>query len=290
MKCFRTAFLCLFFSVTAVLYAQQAPSGIVDAQIISDVSSAAPNKPFRVGVLFKIKPEWHIYWKNPGESGFATTVKWSAAQQGVKFGELQYPAPLLFEMPGPLIAYGYDDEVLLFSEVTVPESAGKQIEITANTRWLMCSDRCIPGKKELKFTLPVGEQKPADAKPFDLYARQVPAASGIQPEISISKQGKNYVAKITVPVSGKQLVGQSDKTHRSVYFFPYKVEGFVMEAPVVSKPDTESGGLKAYSKPVEISIGLQPETDASSAAPRIGGVLVYQPVGGEMQAVEVPMH
>ncbi len=47
----------------------------VQAAFFADASAAAPGQPFKVGVLFRIAPEWHIYWKYPGDAGLATEVK-----------------------------------------------------------------------------------------------------------------------------------------------------------------------------------------------------------------------
>ncbi|TVQ70845.1 MAG: hypothetical protein EA363_07065, partial [Balneolaceae bacterium] len=33
---------------------------------------------FWLGVDMKIKEGWHIYWRNPGDSGLPTTISWNA--------------------------------------------------------------------------------------------------------------------------------------------------------------------------------------------------------------------
>ena len=44
---------------------------LVKAELLADVSSVKPGEPFTVGVLLKMKPHWHVYWKNPGDSRHA---------------------------------------------------------------------------------------------------------------------------------------------------------------------------------------------------------------------------
>src|SRR5437867_3085239 len=90
------------------------PSGtdLVKATLVSDVSSVKAGQPFTLGVLLKIEPGWHVYWKNPGESGMATSVQWKVPE-GFKVGELQFPIPIRFGQSGDVIGYGYQDEVLL---------------------------------------------------------------------------------------------------------------------------------------------------------------------------------
>ncbi|NCZ97019.1 thiol:disulfide interchange protein, partial [bacterium] len=55
-----------------------------DAQLkvdlISEPKPILPGQPFTVGLRFQPKPGWHIYWKNPGDSGMAPSVKWRLPQ------------------------------------------------------------------------------------------------------------------------------------------------------------------------------------------------------------------
>ena len=47
---------------------------LVKATLIADVSSIQPGQKFRLGVLYRIEPGWHIYWKYPGDSGIPTKI------------------------------------------------------------------------------------------------------------------------------------------------------------------------------------------------------------------------
>ena len=48
----------------------------VEAALLTDVAQVKAGDAFRVGVRFRMDPGWHIYWKNPGESGLASEVTW----------------------------------------------------------------------------------------------------------------------------------------------------------------------------------------------------------------------
>src|SRR5690242_77174 len=97
------------------------PSGddLVKATLLADVKSVKPGQPFTLAVLLKLEPGWHVYWKNPGESGMATSVTWKLPQ-GFKAGELNFPIPKQFGNSGDVIGYGYEDEVLLTATITPP--------------------------------------------------------------------------------------------------------------------------------------------------------------------------
>jgi DsbC/DsbD-like thiol-disulfide interchange protein len=149
----------------------EVPKDLVKAELVADVGSVKPGEPFTAGVLLKMKPHWHVYWKNPGDSGMPTSVEWKLPE-GFAAGELQFPIPIRFEQPGPVIGYGYENEVLLTTTITPPKNitAGKPIELSADVAWLVCEKVCIPGNASLKLQLPVNDAN-APAKNSELFAK-----------------------------------------------------------------------------------------------------------------------
>ena len=49
----------------------------------------------RAGVLFDLRAGWHIYWRNPGDTGLAASLNIEAA--GYRVGPIAWPAPEVFE-------------------------------------------------------------------------------------------------------------------------------------------------------------------------------------------------
>ena len=45
-----------------------------------------------LGARFKILPHWHLYWKNPGDSGAPTLIRWHLPP-GWRAGEIRWPVP-----------------------------------------------------------------------------------------------------------------------------------------------------------------------------------------------------
>ena len=66
---------------------------LVKAALIADVSSIQPGQRFRLGVLYRIEPGWHIYWKYSGDSGIPTKIEWQLPE-GFTIHDLQWPLPL----------------------------------------------------------------------------------------------------------------------------------------------------------------------------------------------------
>ncbi len=150
----------------------------VETRLLVDHTSVAPGQTFRVGVLFNMDPEWHIYWKNPGASGLPTNVVWSGL---ATVDETQWPAPAVFsEADGFIITYGYDDEVLLFAEATAPsaeQNADSGFELEASLSYLACREQCIRGTATLTRQVGLGDAAvapTAEAERFASYAGLLP--------------------------------------------------------------------------------------------------------------------
>jgi len=124
------------------------------ALVATSAEIASKGFPVEVGLYFKLDPGWHVYWKNPGDAGEPPHVKWTLPD-GISIGPLQFPAPKRLPL-GPLMDYGYEDEVLYPAEITVATStkAGSTV-IHAKVDWLVCSSSCIPGKADLDLPLRV---------------------------------------------------------------------------------------------------------------------------------------
>ena len=153
-----------------------AGEGPVQAELLADASAVAAGQPFKVGVLFRIAPEWHIYWKYPGDAGLATAVRLELPK-GFVAGELQWPLPQSFVQPGDIAGYGYTGSVMLTAEVTPPRElpAGKEFAIRAKVSWLSCRDICRPGRAELNAKLAVAAQRaPANEALFREWAARLP--------------------------------------------------------------------------------------------------------------------
>jgi thiol:disulfide interchange protein DsbD len=163
MRTFRLHFA-IFFLLTAGLPALAASNAAdaphVHVQLVSDEYAVfAPDEIFE-GLYFKLEPGWHIYWKNPGDAGEAPKISWTLPQ-GVHADSMSFPAPKRLPL-GPLMDYGYEDEVLFPMRLTVASSfkPGATVHLTARINWLVCRESCIPGKADLALDIPVVHSKP----------------------------------------------------------------------------------------------------------------------------------
>src|ERR1700693_518812 len=106
---------------------------LVKATILADTSAIVPGKPFTAGLLLRMAPGWHTYWKFSGDAGLPTEIKWKLPP-GWKVGEIQWPIPLKTNDPGDIQTYGYQDEILLIQEITPPPKIDiSPIKLSAET-------------------------------------------------------------------------------------------------------------------------------------------------------------
>ena len=170
---------------------------LVRSSLISDVNSIAPGQKFRVGVLYRIEPGWHIYWKYSGDSGIPTKIEWQLPQ-GFKAGDLQWPLPMRDKEPGDLNVFVYTSEVLLFAEIEAPAALPPQpITIQAKSDWLVCQSLCVPGRAQLSLNLAGGGNTASDSAPiFQRYASLVPQELRSPVKVGFSRTGKSLVAMV----------------------------------------------------------------------------------------------
>ena len=145
-------------------------SNHVKAQLISEVKSIKPGQAFCVAVRLVMDEGWHTYWRNPGDSGSPTEIRWDLPE-GFIADDIQWSYPLKFETP-PLVSFGYKDEVFLLTEIKVSESInpGSMARLRANVDWLVCKEVCIPGHADLSIEIPVkNETAKIDERWADLF-------------------------------------------------------------------------------------------------------------------------
>lgn len=103
---------------------------------------------------FKNHPEWHTYWKNPGDAGLSIETKYFLGKKEISLNALEWPIPQKFIEQGNQWAFGYINDYTHFFELDRTfqnKYFGK--EITLKAKWLVCKNICVPGSKEITFTV-----------------------------------------------------------------------------------------------------------------------------------------
>ena len=209
----------LIFLLAAMLPSLPASAQKVTGRLVAENTTVQPGTPFWVGVQLKMKPHWHIYWRNPGDSGLATTIDWELPE-GFSAGPIQWPRPISFEFEG-LINYGYEDQVTLLVQIAPPAElqAPGEVDLKANAAWLACESICIPEDATLSLRLPVARKAPVpdpERQPDFSAARQLLPAPGEDWENSFTDEGTTLVVKIQPPEDTGEISSSG--------FFPHSME------------------------------------------------------------------
>src|ERR1043166_7352811 len=148
---------------------------LVKAELVADTNAIVPGRKFTAGLLLRMAPGWHTYWKFSGDAGLPTELTWKLPP-GWKIGEIQWPIPLKTIDPGDIETYGYENEVLLMEEITPPSKLDiSSVKLAAEANWLVCEKICIPGSATLHLDVPVAStSQPANTDVFTRYRRLVP--------------------------------------------------------------------------------------------------------------------
>lgn len=144
----------------------------VEVELISETTSLARGgPPSRVALRLRPDPGWHVYWINPGDSGLATSLRWSLPDSVEAF-PIEWPRPHAHAF-GELTNYGYAEEVLHLVPISVAADwpAGKPVRLEAEAKWLVCEEVCIPGKADLALELPVAASPKPDPQRAAAFAR-----------------------------------------------------------------------------------------------------------------------
>ena len=141
------------------LHAANLPHGSVE--LLSKYNSVVRTVPMKLGLHFLLEPGWHVYWKNPGDSGQAPRIRWTSPV-GMDAGEIDWPAPDRLTA-GPLVDFGYEGDLLLPISFGVPAGTltEKPLVLRGEVRALICREVCIPGRAQVSLSVPVRDGAPA---------------------------------------------------------------------------------------------------------------------------------
>tara|TARA_R110002096_G_scaffold124149_6_gene268560 strand:- start:285 stop:2426 length:2142 start_codon:yes stop_codon:yes gene_type:complete len=257
--------LALFAGLASTASAQPAWASsdpIVEAQLVSDRSVVAPGEVFHLG-LHQVMPDgWHTYWRNPGDNGLPTEIRWDVPA-GVTIGAIEWPAPEEMPLAETIMDYGYHGEVVL--PVTVELTAGyaaSDLPIIAHASWLVCEIICVPEERTLTLTLPVAAQSVRDEDghwSIQAALDAVPQpAPGLHAAIGLAE------SVIVLELTGGDF-SASDPDWHDLTFFPY--DGSLIRHAAEQRSEAGEGLTRLILTP-----GYQPEL--RDPRPR-GGVLRY---------------
>ena len=245
------ACLCLPVSAWAEVTTTQSHSTVT---LVFDHEQVKPGANLKVGLDIQLEPNWHTYWKNPGDSGTELQVDWKLPE-GVTASPLIWPTPQRINA-SHLTTFGYEGRVLLSSNITIPPTYSNDslpIEVKAN--WLVCDDICIPGKFVFASTIKVGTSlvPSKDASLFENQEHDLPRSESFWKATYQREQDQ-----LSVRVESPEL-----KQFKVVDFYPFPSAPVSWDPPKIN--DLSEG----------VSVLTFGASDRSSGSETIQGLLIY---------------
>ncbi|MCS7008489.1 MAG: protein-disulfide reductase DsbD family protein, partial [Chthoniobacterales bacterium] len=186
---------------------------LVRASLVPAQNAVVPGQPFTIGILLEIADGWHVYWRNPGDAGLATSIEWELPE-GFSANQIQWPIPKRLAEPGNLIVYGYKNQVFFPFRIEVASQfQGSEASLKAKVRWLVCEALCLPGEAELDLTLPVAEKSTQlNSEIFQSVEATLPKPLPANVQLQWQEKDKGW----TLHIQGLPQWAQE------VTFFPYE--------------------------------------------------------------------
>jgi len=194
----------------------------VRADLIAEPAAIAPGQPFWVGVRLRMREGWHVYWRNPGDSGEAPTITWQLPPS-LAAGPIAWPTPSRIGL-AHLVNFGYQGETMLLTRIEPAPALADSLMIGAHVTWLVCDKECIPGEASLSIDLPVAHGQPAAANAataaaFDAARKDLPQPSPWRARLELGRD-QLTLALDGAPRAAFLAASSIPAGVRSAYFFP----------------------------------------------------------------------
>jgi thiol:disulfide interchange protein DsbD len=247
----------------------------IEAELVPMSAWATPGATAIVAVRQKIKPGWHTYWRNQGDSGGPTTLSWNLPD-GVIPGDILWPLPERQRLQS-LMNYGYSDVVFLPVPLQIPASVqpGQTLSMRVTAHFYVCSDEmCVPEDLDLALSLPVRDGAapldPRHGQAIQAVVASAPRPAGIEARAAFAND------RLTLSATGGPLAGATPKW---AYFFPF--EGGIIDHAAVQTGQRGAQGLTLTLAPGR---GLT----ANGLKPPLAGVLSTDLGAWEISANQGP--
>ena len=209
-----------------------------DVQLVLESDTARPGDTVMAGIHLHMSPQWHTYWKNPGESGMATSIKWELPA-GITAGEILWPPPEK-DSTGGIVTYVYSDDVVLLVPLKLaPDLKPGPLELNAQVSWLECKTLCIPGKGDIHATLNIGAEAKLspDAGFIQTWQKRLPkSAQGLDAHARWEQSPKEKLRSLILEWTSPRAASAAD-------FFSGPVEGFEVQ-PATERIPADTGKIQ----------------------------------------------
>ena len=297
------AFLVLLTGPAAAQVGQEVRTDHAASRLVMLEDAFVPGETAWVALRQELDEGWHVYWRNPGDSGLPLELDWTLPE-GWTAGEVIYPQPHRLPL-GPLVNFGHEGSPVFLVPVEVPADADASVAsgaatLSVDASWLICLDLCLPEAATLTLSAPVA----GEAAPEPRFGAEVRAALDARPvpapfEVTYHDAGDGPVLGTTAALEAPEFypnepnlieaAGRQETSRRDGVSLVRFDPGFAYEE---AAPDALSGLLVTGPEAARVSYLVEaPRVDAPAgalgaagpaarAATGLGGVLLLALAGG----------
>jgi thiol:disulfide interchange protein len=221
---------------------------------------------FLVGVNFKLKPGWHIYWRNPGDSGAPPEFTWNSLPDA-SFSPAFWPVPQKIQV-AHLTNLGYEEEVTFPFKVNYsPKEVGNPtLPLDLKVEYLICKEDCIPQSMELHKDIRFGEAPIASE--WDLVLRDLLSRIPGERTYKVSGfiNGSSMLLELPIPNYTPETFLPYQENLISLTG-PQSLTDSGWQLPAPTTPLKEMDGILIYpdSRGVEVKVIMETPSPAATA-------------------------
>ena len=258
-------------------------------RLATAVDHFEPGKPFLASLQFRIAPEWHIYWENPGDSGIPATLAWSLPK-GWQAGAIQWPVPRRIPVD-TLVNYGYEGRPQLLIPLTPAEDTTGVAPLKVKVEYLICKDVCIPESAELALDLAAGQaDESAEAASVSVTQAALPQpVAGARFTLSGAAEARTISLQVPVADNGWQDAyfyarDPSTVRHDAPQKARFSQGELTLTIPAGSEPSaTTLSGILVVEKPgasEAYDVMISPQAASSEGLGFLAQALLFAFLGG----------
>lgn len=224
-----------------------------------------------LGVRWRIAPKWHMYWRNPGDSGTAPRITINGSP-GVKPGEIRWPRPIVFKDDWGDTTYGYEGEVVLLVPVEIPEGTPEgPLRLDVRAEWLVCKGACLLGDGRSSIEIEVRDAASDRGTPDPAIERSLALIPSPLAELEGS------TARLEPSSKPARLVIEGPAGDaRSIEFIPDLTPGVVAGEGHPVKAVISENGISEKKFRIDVPLAIEP--DNSEGRPlEVAGLVTFGP-------------
>jgi thiol:disulfide interchange protein DsbD len=188
------------------------------ASLVAD-PVAAPGGSVPIALRLRLKPGWHTYWRNPGDSGEPPAVILRVGGREIVGPEL-WPVPERIDVAG-IVSYGHHGDVSLITTLPIAATPPRTtLTVEAEARWLVCEKVCVPEQGRFVLNLPVG----GALAPAGKHEPQPPTLPNLDAALALGEG--TWMLRVAQPQSAA-----GDAIVTDAYFFPERGDQIDHSAP-----------------------------------------------------------